>query len=53
MERRSSIENQMNVIIERLIRPGGAGLYDNLLDSEAKFLIVIRISFVFHFVFDL
>ncbi|KMZ62488.1 26S proteasome non-ATPase regulatory subunit 9 [Zostera marina] len=34
MERRSSIENQMNVIIERLIRPGGAGLYDNLLDSE-------------------
>ncbi|KAL2534816.1 26S proteasome regulatory subunit [Abeliophyllum distichum] len=34
MEKRSGIEAEMNVIIERLCQPGGPGLFGNLLDSE-------------------
>ncbi|XP_042054650.1 26S proteasome non-ATPase regulatory subunit 9-like [Salvia splendens] len=34
MEKRSGIEEEMNVIIERLCQPGGPGLSGNLVDSE-------------------
>ncbi|KAL1548942.1 26S proteasome non-ATPase regulatory subunit 9 [Salvia divinorum] len=34
MEKRSGIEVEMNVIIERLCQPGGPGLSGNLVDSE-------------------
>ncbi|KAK6156612.1 hypothetical protein DH2020_010860 [Rehmannia glutinosa] len=34
MDKRSGIEAEMNVIIERLCQPGGPGLSGNLLDSE-------------------
>ncbi|KAL6558167.1 hypothetical protein OROMI_018517 [Orobanche minor] len=34
MEKRSGLEEEMNVIIERLCRPGGPGLSGNLLDSQ-------------------
>lgn len=34
VEQRTGIETEMNVIIERLSRPGGPGIYGNLLDSE-------------------
>ncbi|XP_059637740.1 probable 26S proteasome regulatory subunit p27 isoform X2 [Cornus florida] len=34
MEKRSSLEAEMNVIIERLCQPGGPGLSGNLVDSE-------------------
>lgn len=34
MEKRTAIEAEMNVIIERLTRPGGPGLSGNLVDSE-------------------
>ncbi|XAR66757.1 hypothetical protein NMG60_11013084 [Bertholletia excelsa] len=34
MDKRSAIEEDMNVIIERLSQPGGPGLSGNLLDSE-------------------
>lgn len=34
MEKRSGIEAEMNVIIQRLSQPGGPGLSGNLLDSE-------------------
>ncbi|KAK4415100.1 26S proteasome non-ATPase regulatory subunit [Sesamum alatum] len=34
MEKRSGLEAEMNVIIERLCQPGGPGLSGNLLDSE-------------------
>lgn len=35
MEKRSALETEMNVIIERLCQPGGPGLSGNLVDSEA------------------
>ncbi|KAJ0746822.1 hypothetical protein HanOQP8_Chr05g0182341 [Helianthus annuus] len=35
MEKRSALEAEMNVIIERLCQPGGPGLSGNLVDSEA------------------
>nr|GEW08516.1 26S proteasome non-ATPase regulatory subunit 9 [Tanacetum cinerariifolium]GEW74109.1 26S proteasome non-ATPase regulatory subunit 9 [Tanacetum cinerariifolium] len=34
MDKRSDLETEMNVIIERLCQPGGPGLYGNLVDSE-------------------
>ncbi|KAL8236932.1 hypothetical protein R6Q59_018013 [Mikania micrantha] len=34
MEKRSALEVEMNVIIERLCQPGGPGLSGNLVDSE-------------------
>ncbi|CAI9298290.1 unnamed protein product [Lactuca saligna] len=34
MEKRSGLEAEMNVIIERLCQPGGPGLSGNLVDSE-------------------
>ncbi|PWA69075.1 26S proteasome regulatory subunit [Artemisia annua] len=34
MDKRSDLETEMNVIIERLCQPGGPGLSGNLLDSE-------------------
>lgn len=34
MEKRSALETEMNVIIERLCQPGGPGLSGNLVDSE-------------------
>ncbi|XP_052200280.1 uncharacterized protein LOC127806802 [Diospyros lotus] len=34
MDKRSALEAEMNVIIERLSQPGGPGLSGNLLDSE-------------------
>ncbi|XP_051130965.1 uncharacterized protein LOC127251348 [Andrographis paniculata] len=34
MEKRSGLEVEMNVIIQRLCQPGGPGLSGNLLDSE-------------------
>ncbi|KAJ7979608.1 26S proteasome non-ATPase regulatory subunit 9 [Quillaja saponaria] len=34
MEKRSSMEDEMNGIIERLSQPGGPGLSGNLVDSE-------------------
>lgn len=34
MEKRTAIEAEMNVIIERLTGPGGPGLSGNLVDSE-------------------
>ncbi|XP_057767831.1 uncharacterized protein LOC130988089 isoform X2 [Salvia miltiorrhiza] len=34
MEKRSGIEEEMNVIIERLCQPGGPGLSGNLVDFE-------------------
>ncbi|KAJ0788766.1 putative PDZ domain, 26S Proteasome non-ATPase regulatory subunit 9, PDZ superfamily [Helianthus annuus] len=34
MEKRSALEAEMNVIIERLCQPGGPGLSGNLVDSE-------------------
>ncbi|KAK3018592.1 hypothetical protein RJ639_002827 [Escallonia herrerae] len=35
MERRSNLEAEMDVIIQRLCQPGGPGLSGNLVDSEA------------------
>jgi len=35
MEKRSALETEMNVIIDRLCQPGGPGLSGNLVDSEA------------------
>lgn len=40
MEQRSGTEAEMNVIIERLSRPGGPGLSGNLLDSEVRFSFI-------------
>ena len=34
MDKRSALETEMNVIIERLCQPGGPGLSGNLVDSE-------------------
>ncbi|KAI3801724.1 hypothetical protein L1987_29837 [Smallanthus sonchifolius] len=34
MEKRSALEVEMNIIIERLCQPGGPGLSGNLVDSE-------------------
>ncbi|KAJ6923662.1 26S proteasome non-ATPase regulatory subunit 9 [Populus alba x Populus x berolinensis] len=34
MEKRSALETEMNVIIDRLCQPGGPGLSGNLVDSE-------------------
>ncbi|KAL3746288.1 hypothetical protein ACJRO7_015269 [Eucalyptus globulus] len=34
MEKRTAVEAEMNVIIERLTQPGGPGLSGNLVDSE-------------------
>ncbi|MFS7935490.1 putative PDZ domain, 26S Proteasome non-ATPase regulatory subunit 9, PDZ superfamily [Helianthus anomalus] len=34
MDKRSALEAEMNVIIERLCQPGGPGLSGNLVDSE-------------------
>ncbi|CAM8928345.1 unnamed protein product [Rhodiola kirilowii] len=34
MDKRSAIETEMDVIIERLCQPGGPGLSGNLIDSE-------------------
>lgn len=47
MDKRSGIETEMNVIIERLCQPGGPGLSGNLLDLEAIF------PFFFSFPFPL
>lgn len=43
MEKRSDLETEMNVIIERLCQSGGPGLSGNLVDSEA---ILSFISFI-------
>ncbi|GFQ06593.1 26S proteasome non-ATPase regulatory subunit 9 [Phtheirospermum japonicum] len=40
MEKRSGMEEEMNVIIEGLCRPGGPGLSGNLVDSEANFIFL-------------
>ncbi|XP_071698783.1 uncharacterized protein [Rutidosis leptorrhynchoides] len=34
MDKRSDLETEMNIIIERLCQPGGPGLSGNLVDSE-------------------
>ncbi|GMP35862.1 hypothetical protein CsSME_00008160 [Camellia sinensis var. sinensis] len=34
MDKRSALESEMNVIIDRLCQPGGPGLSGNLIDSE-------------------
>ncbi|KAF7152346.1 hypothetical protein RHSIM_Rhsim01G0033400 [Rhododendron simsii] len=39
MDKRTALEAEMNVIIDRLCRPGGPGLSGNLIDSEASILI--------------
>ncbi|KAL0451533.1 UNVERIFIED_CONTAM: putative 26S proteasome regulatory subunit p27 [Sesamum latifolium] len=44
MEKRSGLEAEMNVIIERLCQPGGPGLSGNLLDSEANFHFFLMLS---------
>lgn len=36
MDRRKALEHEMNVIIQRLCRPGGPGLHGNLIDSEVS-----------------
>ncbi|KAH6779383.1 26S proteasome regulatory subunit [Perilla frutescens var. hirtella] len=37
MDKRSGLEEEMNVIIQRLCQPGAPGLSGNLVDSEASF----------------
>lgn len=36
MDQRTSIEAQMNAIIDRLCQPGGPGITGNLLDPEVR-----------------
>lgn len=38
MDKRSGVEEEMNVIIQRLCQPGGPGLSGNLVDSEADLI---------------
>lgn len=42
MEERTTLEAEMNALIETLCQPGGPGLTGNLVDSEAGFFYFLR-----------
>lgn len=37
MDKRQAMENEMDVIIARLTRPGGPGLQGNLVDAQVRY----------------
>ncbi|THG14528.1 hypothetical protein TEA_025265 [Camellia sinensis var. sinensis] len=48
MDKRSALESEMNVIIDRLCQPGGPGLSGNLIDSEAISISPLQSSLYTH-----